>query len=455
MRANEQRTLSLRWMAALAVLAALLASLVPVLVAGAQGGGARLDVLTPVLNVRSGPGANYPVIDTLRQGTGVDVLGRNKGSAWWQVQLPGGQLGWVSGAAGLVQVSGATDDLPAVAAPPAPAVSVAGAETGPTPGRGRIMVFQAASGGPIYVINSDGTGMRKLTTGIDPVLSPDGSRVAFTRWDSSTIGTPGQLWVINVDGTGERMVAEVRQAKSPTWSPDGKQIVVNMQKGGTLDARRASGAPTPDAEDIDEIRDEHGKLVGFRFTIPADPWWYLRVINVADGSYTDLPSDNHAFTPAWNPTTDRHVVYHGRKGLQSMDVKRDANWQLTGEPGDRAPAFSPDGKRLAVAYRQHDHTEIHVVDLATGTRTRLTETPYNVMAEQLLKGEPVRQWNNTAPVWSPDGTQIAFLTDRTGKWEFWVMNADGSGQRPLFPAGALQGIDLKFNGMDERVLSWR
>jgi Tol biopolymer transport system component len=60
-----------------------------------------------------------------------------------------------------------------------------------------------------------------------------------------------------------------------------------------------------------------------------------------------------------------------------------------------------------------------------------------------------------SPTWSPDGSQIAFLTDRTGQWEIWVMNADGSNQRSLLPAGTLDGIALQYNGMDERVLSWR
>jgi hypothetical protein len=66
-----------------------------------------------------------------------------------------------------------------------------------------------------------------------------------------------------------------------------------------------------------------------------------------------------------------------------------------------------------------------------------------------------RSWNNVAPAWSPDGSQIAFLTDRTGHWEMWVMSADGSNQRPLFPDGTLDGLTLQYNNVDERMLSWR
>jgi Tol biopolymer transport system component len=35
--------------------------------------------------------------------------------------------------------------------------------------------------------------------------------------------------------------------------------------------------------------------------------------------------------------------------------------------------------------------------------------------------------NNVAPTWSPDGKQILFLSDRDGKWEFYVVNLDGTG----------------------------
>jgi ABC-type histidine transport system ATPase subunit len=66
-----------------------------------------------------------------------------------------------------------------------------------------------------------------------------------------------------------------------------------------------------------------------------------------------------------------------------------------------------------------------------------------------------KSWNNASPVWSPDGSQIAFVTDRTGQWEIWVMNADGSNQHPLLAGDVQAGLNLQYNGMDERMLSWK
>ena len=108
-----------------------------------------------------------------------------------------------------------------------------------------------------------------------------------------------------------------------------------------------------------------------------------------------------------------------------------------------------------MSYRQNDHWEVHVMNAGGSGRVRLTETPTTYIVEQTIKGEPVRIWNNAAPAWSPDGTRIAFLTDRTGRWEIWLMNADGTNQHPLLPSAVASGINLEYHGVDERSISWR
>lgn len=456
--------LTARWLVLALVLAASLAGLAPSGTATAQSSSAQLTVITPSLNVRSGPGVNYPVVSALQQGAQVEITGKNGAAGWWQIKLSGGAAGWVSGAAELVQANAAAGSVPEVAAASVPVSATAGSAP-VARSAGKTMVFQAASGSDIYAINSDGSGLRRLTTGMDPILSADGQRVAFTRWQGSFNGASGSLWVINLDGSGERKIADnLNQPKSPAWSPDGKQIVVNMQRGGRLDAqlvpflKEMPTGPTDFDGCFIDVKQPDGsvqqELVPC-FKAPADPWWWLRSYNLADGSFKDLASDQYAFAPTWNPTNNWQVVYAGKKGLFSMDVNRDANWRVTTDPDDRSPAYAPDGKRVAIAYHQHDHWEIYAMNPDGSGRVRLTETPYNVLAEAILKGQPARNWNNGAPVWSPDGKQIAFVTDRTGKWEFWIMNADGSNQRALFPAGALAGINLQYHGVDERMLSWR
>jgi hypothetical protein len=429
--------------------------------AAQDGDSPQLSVIAEALNVRSGPGISYPARDVLLQGEQVEIVGRHSASGWWQVRLDDETTGWVSGGAAYVQVSGDTSGVAAVSAPASPATG------GSTPGKSGTLVFQTASGGAIYAVNADGSNLRYLTEGMDPALSPDGSQVAFTRWTDTQHGAFGSLWVTNLDGTGERVILDdVRQPKSPVWSPDGKQVAISMQQGGRL-APEAKCARELPSEPL--LADEEGNYfrvkveiepdgeveVKICYTLLAHPQWRLRTVNVATGASEDVPSDLYSYAPTWDPANDWHLVYDGEMGLVNLDINRDATWALTDDTHDHTPVFSPDGARIVVSYWQHDHWDIHVMNPDGSGRARLTETPLRVLVDQSIAGQESRSWNNVAATWSPDGSQIAFLTDRNGPWEIWVMNADGSNQRPLFATGTPNGLTIEYYNVGERALSWR
>jgi Tol biopolymer transport system component len=142
------------------------------------------------------------------------------------------------------------------------------------------------------------------------------------------------------------------------------------------------------------------------------------------------------------------VIYRDEQGLAVIDINRGVTWRLTDDPSDYTPTFSPDGSKIAVGYRQHDHWEIHVLNADGTGRVRLTQTPLDVT----LAGKPA--WNNVAPTWSPDGSKIAFLTDRSGRWEIWIMNPDGSNQRPLLSDSVEARLALQHTTDDDRSVSW-
>jgi dipeptidyl aminopeptidase/acylaminoacyl peptidase len=446
MKRIEMRSNPTMKLAVLFLLLSLLISLLPAVAGAAQSSNApQVTSLVPALNVRQGPGTGYSVIGTLRQNQSLPISGRNAASGWWQVKLADGRTGWVTGQTNLVRAEGDTSQTPEVAAPAQPA-SRSGAA------RGGRLVFQTASGGPIYIANADGSGLRKLTTGIDPALSPDGTRVAFTRWDSSSPGTLGSVWVINADGSEEKMVhSDVRQPKSPAWSPDGKALVISMQQGGTLEATcwcSVWSMPRPGLCPRDPPLDPNGREASC-FEDLGRAGWGLRLIDLPTGQWQDQKRDFTSFTPTWDPINAWRVVFNGDRGLAQLDINRQVSWPLTEDVNDRSPNFSPNGQKIALSYHQHDHWDVHTINADGTGRVRITETPWSVTAA----GKPV--WNNVAPAYSPDNRRIAFLTDRTGQWELWTINADGSDPRSVFPPSVQTQLGFQYNFSDERVVSWR
>jgi len=94
----------------------------------------------------------------------------------------------------------------------------------------------------LYVLNSDGSGLRNLTSKLaagrgfgpslasDPVWSPDGRRIAFVRPD-----TRFGVYVVNADGSGMRNLTPkpMRAAyAAPAWSPDGRKIAFAVARDG-------------------------------------------------------------------------------------------------------------------------------------------------------------------------------------------------------------------------------
>jgi len=403
------------------------------------------QVLSARLNVRGGPGVDQPVLGQLNAGDRVLVVGRSQNSEWLALSRPAGvalpegqEVAWV--AAQYVEVGGKVSDLPALATATSPVPPPAPSLSGTVSLKGKI-AFQTATGGEIYVVNVDGSGLRQVATGLDPAFSPDGTRLAYARW-----GSPHGIYVLDLRTGEERRVATAARPRSPTWSPDGQRLAFTYVTRdyvcldtpfGCIDeatVRQIFGGQ-------DCIDTPMGRFCIADFQPRQAENFGLVQITVADGAWLDLAAQEKIQSLAWHPSRDE-ILYRGNRGLQ-ITAPGGTTRALVENVDLTSPAWSPDGQRIVAQIYLHDHADIFLLDAAGNVQKRLTAPPSST----------ARGANNVAPAWSPDGRHILFLSDRDGSWRLYLMNADGSGQAPFLP-NTLGRLTFQYNFAAERVASW-
>lgn len=280
------------------------------------------------------------------------------------------------------------------------------------------------------------------------------------------VASGGDIYTVKADGSD---LTRLTYGMDPSWSPDGRQIafsrwttpwgIYTVSRDGSNErlvfSSNVARSPvwSPDGSQIAFFFETEGWTAPWRECIEGygcitiippmlQQEWHLGVVDVADGYFHQPYCDRFSFSPTWSADGE-WILYDGDHGLSMTTVEGPNNRPFSDNVHDSYPVWSPDGTRIAFMHWQHDHWEIYVMNADGSGRWPLTSS--SALSE--------RRPNNVSPAWSPDGEQIVFLSDRGGKWEFYVMNADGSDQRKILE-GITDRFDIQYNSVSERVISW-
>jgi hypothetical protein len=262
---------------------------------------------------------------------------------------------------------------------------------------GKSLVYSKAGG--LWKHNLESRLEEQLTDGdgydYQPDVSPDGKKIIFVWYNGSSV----QLMLLDlINGKTINLRTDNEVYLEPRWSPDGNQIafVSTLQSGHFLLF----------------VADFKNDQIGQIKCLTPDQKSVVK-------RYYYSPYD-HAINPTWSRDGKEiffvynHEIAHGtgdlvRMNIQSGEIRtvqhEETNWKTK-------PDLSPDGTRLVYSsYLGRNWHQLWMLPVNGGYAVPITYGEYD----------------NTSPRWSPDGKQIAFVSNKEGNTSLWTLNVfDGS-----------------------------
>jgi TolB protein len=264
-----------------------------------------------------------------------------------------------------------------------------------------------------------------LSTEGDPSFSQ--SRLAAVRVGK----TARELWSLRPDGSDLRKMHHSTVVMGgPSWSSDGKHVLFTERSGIQADLyslpvgggpkQLISRAPGLNADAEISVNNELALVLsrdGNSEIYLLDGANYRRLTNewTLDGA------------PSWSPMGERIAFTSARAGATELFLmKRDGSgakkltsFGLTVQQ----PDWSPVEEKVVFAVRENERSsDLWILDVQSGELTQLTNNP-GVDSE---------------PTYSPNGRWIAFVSDRSGHRDLWVMPAAGGTAAQITTGGDYQ-----------------